>query len=448
MNWPALTRYEGARICCNPEIWGGIECSYTRVRDTYGDQLDFCGHYVRGIEDIELIIQLGIKSLRYPLLWERYGSLADDDPSWKTVERELSMLRSSGIKIILGLVHHGSGPDYATLDESNFPIELEKFANCVARKFPWVEYYSPVNEPLTTARFCGLYGFWYPHKKSAESFAEILLKEIKGVVLSMKAIRAVNPSAKLIQTEDLAKTYSTKTMQYQADFENERRWLTFDLLCGSVKPGHVMWNYLRWVGISESSLQFFIENPCAPDILGLDYYITSERFLDEDTSKYPIALHGTNGSHTYVDIEMVRVRHEEPRGPAVLIQECWDRYKIPIAITEVHIHGTPDDQIRWFNFMWESCLKLNESGVDIRAVTAWAIFGSHGWSKILTEPPGEYERGVFDVSNGQPMSTRYTQYLKSLILNPNITNAALAEKGWWEAGDRYLCEDNAVINLL
>ena len=53
----------------------------------------------------------------------------------------------------------------------------------VATKFPWIEYYTPVNEPLTTARFSGLYGFWYPHAKNDVSFAKMLLNQMKGVVL-------------------------------------------------------------------------------------------------------------------------------------------------------------------------------------------------------------------------------------------------------------------------
>ena len=54
----------------------------------------------------------------------------------------------------------------------------------------------------------------------------------------MQAIRRVNPAAQLVQTEDMGKTFSTPRLQYQADFENERRWLSFDLLCGRVGPDH------------------------------------------------------------------------------------------------------------------------------------------------------------------------------------------------------------------
>ena len=93
--------------------------------------------------------------------------------------------------------------------------------------------YTPVNEPLSTARFSGLYGHWYPHGRDSLTWARILLTECRAVVLAMRAIREVNPTAQLVQTEDLGKAYSTPALAYQAEFENERRWLSFDLLCGT-----------------------------------------------------------------------------------------------------------------------------------------------------------------------------------------------------------------------
>ncbi len=95
----------------------------------------------------------------------------------------------------------------------------------------------------------------------------MILNQMKGVVLAMQAIRKINPAAKLVQTEDLGKTYCSPSLQYQANFENERRWLTYDLLCGHVKPGHKMWAYFLRLGISETTLNFFLENICPPDIM-------------------------------------------------------------------------------------------------------------------------------------------------------------------------------------
>lgn len=421
-----------------PELWGGLECSYNRVEGNYSDQLDYCGHYRRGILDIQYIASLGVSALRYPVIFERYHD--PTDLSWSWLARQLNALRHYGIKPIAGLLHHGSGPIHASLIDPCFPAELEKFAIKVAETFPWLEYFTPINEPLTTARFCGLYGFWYPHLRNAKSFAEILLNEMKAVVLSMRAIRKIIPNAKLIQTEDLGKTYSTPLLKYQADFENDRRWLTNDLLCGFVKPGHAMWDYFVWLGVSQAELEFFLENPFPPQIIGWDYYITSERYLDETANKYPSHMYGSNGKHHYADVEAIRVQHGEEHGPKVLLREAWERYKIPLAITEIHIHGAPEEQIAWFSYIWNTCLQLNAEGVDIRAATAWAMFGSYGWSRLLTENPGEYERGVFDVRSGRPVATPYTGFLKKLTAKPQDIPPA-QEGAWWQLKERFLFDE-------
>jgi dTDP-4-dehydrorhamnose reductase len=54
-----------------PEIWGGIECTINRVNNRFFDQLKYSQHYSRET-DIELLADLGIKKIRYPVLWEKH----------------------------------------------------------------------------------------------------------------------------------------------------------------------------------------------------------------------------------------------------------------------------------------------------------------------------------------------------------------------------------------
>ena len=64
-----------------------------------------------------------------------------------------------------------------------------------------------------------------------------------GTVLAMRAIRVVNSDARLIQTEDLGKTFSSPLLCYQAEFDNCRRWLTWDLLGGRFDSSHALWEF-------------------------------------------------------------------------------------------------------------------------------------------------------------------------------------------------------------
>ena len=192
-------------------LWGGLECTVNRVRDQYFSQMERNGHADR-LADLERFASLGVSAIRYPVLWERTapGELADADWSWSDLR--LPALRELGVMPIVGLLHHGSGPRHTSLLDENFPEKLADYAGAVATRYPWVEYYTPVNEPLTTARFSGLYGVWYPHARDDRSFVQALLNECRGTVLAMRAIRRVNPNALLVQTDDISKNYGTEPM--------------------------------------------------------------------------------------------------------------------------------------------------------------------------------------------------------------------------------------------
>src|SRR3546814_9834511 len=51
------------------ELWGGIECTIARIGDIWRNQISETGHHERSC-DIDRIVELGIKTIRYPILWE------------------------------------------------------------------------------------------------------------------------------------------------------------------------------------------------------------------------------------------------------------------------------------------------------------------------------------------------------------------------------------------
>lgn len=417
------------------ELWAGVECTVNRVGDEYSDQLERSGHALRA-RDLERLAELGIRTLRYPILWERTAPKALDNLDWSWADERMDSLRRLGMKPIVGLVHHGSGPVYTSITDPKFPEKLATYAEAVARRYPWVSAYTPVNEPLTTARFSCLYGHWYPHDRDALIFARALLLQCRATILAMRAIRLVNPAAKLIQTEDLGRTFSTPTLAYQAEFENERRWLTFDLLCGRLTPDSPMWDYFLWLGIQPRELEWFLENQTSPDLLGINHYITSERFLDQRLTRYPASLHGGNGRHSYADVEAVRVCSEGVAGPKAIVSEVWERYGVPLAITEVHLGCTREEQLRWLNEIWCAAKESREDHVDVRAVTAWAAFGTYDWNNLLTSNSGFYEPGIFDLRSPTPRPTALARFIETISSGEDFDHPTLDGPGWWHRLDR------------
>jgi dTDP-4-dehydrorhamnose reductase len=406
-----------------PEVWAGLECTCNRVGDRYFDQLARGGHD-RRLGDLDLIAELGVRALRYPVLWER--SARD---GWAFADERLPRLRDLGVRVIAGLVHHGSGPVHTSLVDPTFPEQLAAYAGEVARRYPWLDAYTPVNEPLTTARFSGLYGLWYPHGKDDATFVRALLVECRATALAMRAIRAVRPDAELVQTDDLGWTHATPRLAYQADLENERRWLGWDLLCGRVDARHPLRAWLEARGATAAELDGFVAAPCPPDVIGGNYYITSERWLDEDLARWPAWSHGGNGVDRYADVEAVRAGRG--RGVGELLVAAWERYHRPVAITECHLGCTREEQLRWLVETWDAACAAQDAGAEVRAFTVWSVLGSYDWHCLVTRDDGVYEPGVFDVRGAVPRPTALAAAVRALARGERPSHPGLAGPGWW-----------------
>jgi dTDP-4-dehydrorhamnose reductase len=418
------------------QVWAGAECTIVRLGDEFRDQSTETGHRDRR-DDIERYAEMGVAAVRFPILWESVAPESPDQLDFSWTDDRLAMLRERGIEVIGGLLHHGSGPKYTELLDPGFPEKLADYAGRVAARYPWIKMWTPVNEPLTTARFSALYGHWYPHTKDYSLFLRALVNECKGTLEAMRAIRRHIPGARLVQTEDLGKCFSTAPLRYQANFENERRWLSLDLLTGRICPQHSMHRLLIGAGIGWSEIEAFSAGEAKPDLLGINHYLTSERFLDHRAHLYPEHFHGGNGRDTYADAEAVRVKRlEDDTGFAPRLREAWERYGIPIAITEVHHGCHRDEQLRWFAEVWKTANTLRDEGMDLRAVTVWSMFGNVDWRFLLTQKKGFYDTGAFDARGGTPRPTVIAKAAAAYARGEDFDHPVLDSPGWWRRPPR------------
>ncbi len=418
------------------ELWAGVEATVNRVGETYQDQLALSG-FGRRLGDLNLLASLGARRLRFPALWERAAPDREGAFDWRWLDTWLGRARVLGLAPIAGLLHHGSGPSYTDLLDPDFPEKLARYARAVAQRYPWIGAYTPVNEPLTTARFSALYGHWYPHGRRDGSFVRALLGQVRATVLAMRAIREINPGAQLVQTEDLGFTHATPPLRAQADFDNARRWLSFDLLTGRVDERHELWGYLLWAGADERELAELAQEPCPPGVLGVNAYVTSERFLDDRLERYPAQLHGGNGRDAYVDVEAVRVLGAGVGGFGARLREAHGRYHLPLAITEVHLGCTREEQLRWLWDTWQTALEARGEGVDVRALTVWSAFGAYDWNSLLTRNSGHYEPGLWDVRAPAPRPTALVTLARELAAGQAPSHPVLEGPGWWQREQRF-----------
>lgn len=418
------------------ELWAGPECTVNRVGDCYHDQLEVTGFASRP-EALDELASLGIRRMRFPLLWER-TERAPGRYDWAWADACMERLARLGVEPIVGLLHHGSGPHWTQLLDPAFPQLLAAYADAAAQRYPHVRAWTPINEPLTTARFSGLYGLWFPHRTDDASFVRALLNQTLAIVLAMRAIRRHQPAAQLIQTEDLGFVTSAPKLQYQADFENHRRWLSFDLLGGRVGRAHALRSYLEGAGASEKELDALEQAPCMPDVVGINWYLTSERHLDDRVWLYPARCVGGNAAHRYADVEAIRVQGPLTGGFAARLREASLRSGAAVAATEVHLGCSREEQLRWLHQAWHGGSALRDEGHDVRAVTCWATHGAFDWDSLVTRRQGHYEPGLWDVRSSPPRATAVAGLARRLAAADAVVHPVAAGAGWWQREQRLI----------
>ena len=412
------------------EIWGGLECTVNRVGDRFFDQVVRTGHNER-LDDLARFAELGITAIRYPILWERFARTRSPDEAFRWSDERLGRLRELGVRPIAGLLHHGSGPLHTDLTDPDFAARFAEYAHLVASRYPWIFEWTPINEPLTTARFSGLYGHWYPHGRSDTAFVRMTLNQVRAIAQAMKVIRAIIPQARLLHTDDAGTIFATEPLVKQAEFENHRRDLAIDLLFGRVRRQHPLWRYLVSSGAAERELEWFAENPCPPDTIGANYYVASDRLLDHRPELYPPDTHGGNDREQYADIASVRARPSRASGFAALLERYWLRYERPVALTEVHMACTREEQLRWIAEAWNGMKTASRNGVSVRAMCVWSLLGAYDWNRLVTEEAGDYESGVFDARSTPPRPTALFAAVRSLATTGDLRHHVLSRPGWW-----------------
>ena len=420
------------RLLNDIELWGGIECTVNRVGNTFYDQMEMSGHQER-VDDLDRIAALGIRTLRYPANWERIERNGVCD--WRWQDERMERIGALGLEPVLHLLHHGSGPDGTSLIDPDFAERFARFAGRMAERYPWITCILPINEPVTTARFSTLYGVWYPHLRDTDAFFRAVWNQCRAIQLGMRAIRRVIPGAVCLLTDDYGHVHSTPRLSYQAEFENTRRWIGLDLLFGKVIPGHPLWPFLRRAGISLRSLLDMAAEPLENAIVGIDYYVTSERFLDHRLERYPAWTHGGNGREAYADVEAIRVRAEGIDGVGSVLTAAWERYGRPVAVTEAFLGVPRSDQVRWLQNLWDAASTAGAHGMPVVSVTCWSLLGVCEWESLVTRRSESYESGAFDLSAPGFPETDLAAWIRSMVDGRVATARA---PGWWETNARLL----------
>ena len=333
----------------------------------------------------------------------------------------LDALEHRNLEPILTLLHHGSGPAHTNLTDPEFPAKFAAYAGAIAAAFPWILRWTPINEPLTTARFSTLYGLWYPNLRDDVAFGHAIAHQALGMLLAMEAIRRYVPDAHFVLTEDLQSfTALDPGREADARHQSERMFLSIELVMGRLVPGHALYRYLtETCNVSGALLAKIAERASPPELIGWNYYPNSERVLGMGSDGRP---------------------SDQPRvafapgslAPQPLLAAAHERLQRPFGISEVHVNAAEDARVRWLVQRYDDALALEADGYPIRMLGAWAAFGSIDWDSLLTRREEHREDGIFAFAGDgeRPRPTAVADAVRAMARGerPDLPQ----EPGWWE----------------
>ena len=92
--------------------------------------------------------------------------------------------------------------------------------------------------------------------------------------------------------------------------------------------------------------------------------------------------------------------------------------------------------IRWLAEIWAAAGRLRRQDMDLRAVTAWSLFGAMDWRSLMRKPAQDYEPGAFDVRSDPPQLTGLGAAVRSLVEAGHIESPEANAPGWWRRPER------------
>ena len=379
----------------------GIENSYPTIAGRDGatvrvDEMAKTGHYGRWREDFALVRDLGLEYLRWgpPYYLVHQGP---DRYDWSYADQALAELQRLGITPIADLCHFGVPEWIGDFQNPDWPELFAAYADAFARRYPWLRFYTPVNEIYIAATFSAQFGWWNERLSSDRAFVTALKHLARANLLAEEAIlRARGAQGTFfIQSESTEYFHAEgPAADDGADFHNQKRFLSLDL-CYGVDLRACMYEYLTDNGLTRDEYYWFLRRGRAVKpfcIMGNDYYATNEHMVPAEDG--PITASG------------------EIFGYYIITKQYYDRYHLPVMHTETNL-ADAERAPGWLRKEWANMLRLKQDGVPIIGFTWYSLVDQVDWDTALREDNGRVNPlGLFDLDRRiRPVGEAYRRLI-------------------------------------
>jgi beta-glucosidase/6-phospho-beta-glucosidase/beta-galactosidase len=373
----------------------GIENSYPTIawhgRTVRQDELAKTRHYECWRDDFALLDELGITHLRYgPPYFSVHRGPGQYD--WSFTDETFRALHEQRITVIADLCHFGVPDWIGDFQNREWPTLFAEYAAAFARRYPWVRFYTPVNEIFVAATFSARFGWWNERLTSDQAFVTALKHLCTANLLAMHAILAQRPDAIFIQSESTQYFHAENpACEEAARVHNERRFLSLDLTYGH----HVnvtMYEFLLDNGMTRDEYHWFLDhhvkNRC---VMGNDYYATNENMVHGDGS---LSAAG------------------EIFGYYPITRQYFGRYRLPVMHTETNGLGG-EQAVTWLHKEWANVHRLKQDGVPLVGFTWYSLQDQVDWDTALRENNGRVNPlGLCDLNRRlRPVGHAYRQLI-------------------------------------
>jgi beta-glucosidase len=375
----------------------GIENSYPTVLGgrVRVDEMAKCGHYERWRSDFDCVEDLGIHVLRYgPPLHRTW--LGPGRYDWEFADLTFADLLRRDITPMVDLCHFGVPDWLGNFQNPDFPHLFADYARAFARRFRWVQLYTPVNEMFICATFSAAYGWWNEQLRSDRAFVTALKHLVKANVLAMQAILDVRSDAIFVQSESSEYFHADSPAAIKpAEIANAKRFLSLDLNYGR-RVDSEMYEYLCDNGLTREEYHFFhglgLKQHC---VMGNDYYFTNEHRVFED-------------GHTVASGEIF--------GYDGITWQYYDRYRLPVMHTETNFAEGPhgDEAVFWLWKEWANVLRVRNDGIPVIGFTWYSLTDQVDWDSALREDRGHVNAlGLYDLDRRiRPVGEAYRKIIR------------------------------------